>query len=545
MTTPPLVIRNLTIHPLELKLIENYEALEGQVNKSSSRTDKFTGSFTTTAHAPSALQLAEHAQTFSSQDVSLKIDPFTIVKTNVTFAEKQSKDIVRLTFVQCGERHRIDLPPSSNASQALVPLSQTPRFQFTGVFIPQDTLLAIYSSASLESWMKELHDATPLSGLSLPGTHNSHTYFRALPSVRCQSVSLLDQLENGIRFLDIRLQPERPHDSTHDGLLLVHGLFPVSLTGPKYFRPLLTTLLAFLDAHPSESVIISLKREGSGSATDHQFHRILHDHYIQQDPTRWYTAPVIPSLGAVRGKLVLLRRFDLDPSTSSSPPLSHSSSPSSSFSSSHDAPNHSSNPNPTTSSSSPSTSPPPPPFGLPTPHWPYNTPHHTTPLLSVQDYCDITSPPQHLPLKIQHIRAHLARAAARIIPIPGVTTDAQHPVPPGPLYLNFATGSCLWRRASWPERVAERVNPEVVRWLCAGHGVGGRGRGRGSAGEGYEGGGGDEEGEGGGLEEESAGDWGTGVVVLDWVGRGGDWDVVRCIVGMNARLLFRERDLRR
>ncbi|KAF2238205.1 PLC-like phosphodiesterase [Viridothelium virens] len=511
MTTPPLKIRNLTIHPLELKFIEYYEALKEQLKQSSSGKDKYTGSFTTTAHTPSALQLVKHAQTFNSQDVSIKIDPFTIVETSVKLAERHSKDVVRLTFDQCGERHRINLPPSSNASQAFVPLTHNSRLQFTGVFIPQDMLLAIYSPASLDSWMKELHDATPLSGLSIPGTHNSHTYYRALPSVRCQSVALLDQLENGIRFLDIRLQPERPHDSSHDGLLLVHGLFPVSLTGPKYFRPLLTTLLAFLESHPSESIVLSLKREGSGSATDHQFHRILHDHYIQQDPIRWYTAPMIPSLGAVRGKLVLLRRFELNPSTPSSPQPPHSSSSSSSFSSSHDVTNHRSslNPNPDRiSSSSPSTT----HFGLNASHWPSNTPHHTTPVISVQDYCDITHPTRHLPLKIQHIRAHLARAAARIVPIPGVTTDAQNPVPSGPLYLNFATGSSLWRRGSWPERVAERVNPEVVRWLCRGHG---------------------------------SGDWGTGVVVLDWVGIGGDWDVVRCIVGMNARLMFRERALRR
>jgi 1-phosphatidylinositol phosphodiesterase len=32
------------------------------------------------------------------------------------------------------------------------------------------------------------------------------------------------------------------------------------------------------------------------------------------------------------------------------------------------------------------------------------------------------------------------------------------------------------------------------------------------------------------------GDGATGVVVADWVGVDGDWDLVRCIMGMNARL---------
>jgi len=32
------------------------------------------------------------------------------------------------------------------------------------------------------------------------------------------------------------------------------------------------------------------------------------------------------------------------------------------------------------------------------------------------------------------------------------------------------------------------------------------------------------------------GDGSTGIVVCDWVGLNGDWDLVRCIVGMNVKL---------
>ena len=38
-----------------------------------------------------------------------------------------------------------------------------------------------------------------------------------------------------------------------------------------------------------------------------------------------------------------------------------------------------------------------------------------------------------------------------------------------------------------------------------------------------------------------SGDGGTGFVVCDWVGHKGNWDIVRCVVGMNARLEMRER----
>ena len=93
--------------------------------------------------------------------------------------------------------------------------------------------------------MASLPPTLPLSALSIPGTHNSHTYYRALPSVRCQTASIKSQLENGIRFLDIRVQPVHASDASKKDLYLVHGAFPVSLTGPKYLDPVLRICYEF------------------------------------------------------------------------------------------------------------------------------------------------------------------------------------------------------------------------------------------------------------------------------------------------------------
>lgn len=57
-------------------------------------------------------------------------------------------------------------------------------------------------------------------------------------------------------------------------------------------------------------------------------------------------------------------------------------------------------------------------------------------------------------------------------------------------------------------------------WLCAGHGLGGE-----MAGE--------------GVRRKGEGDKGTGVVVMDFVGEGGDWDLVRLVVGMNMGVLMK------
>jgi len=43
-----------------------------------------------------------------------------------------------------------------------------------------------------------------------------------------------------------------------------------------------------------------------------------------------------------------------------------------------------------------------------------------------------------------------------------------------------------------------------------------------------------------GGEGRKVGDGSTGIVVCDWVGNNEDWDLVRCVVGMNSKLEFRE-----
>ncbi len=57
------------------------------------------------------------------------------------------------------------------------------------------------------------------------------------------------------------------------------------------------------------------------------------------------------------------------------------------------------------------------------------------------------------------------------------------------------------------------MNPAIVEYLCIRHG-----------------------GDGKGPKQLKVGAASTGIVVTDWVGANGDWDLIRCIVGWNARL---------
>lgn len=162
--------------------------------------------------------------------------------------------------------------------------------------------------AGSADWMARLPDDASLGGLSIPGTHDAGTQYVQLGFFsKCQARSVGQQLEDGFRYLDIRLAVNG------DGLGLNHG-FCECRTGaaPWSDRLMLEDVLedcyAFLSAHPTETVIFAVKQE-HGDESVAEFQRVL-DRYIQEDAGRWYLDSELPSLGEARGRLVLLRRYD-------------------------------------------------------------------------------------------------------------------------------------------------------------------------------------------------------------------------------------------
>ncbi|KAL8907073.1 MAG: hypothetical protein Q9207_001614 [Kuettlingeria erythrocarpa] len=472
-----LTIRNLTSRPVELKGYEYHAAAPslsrgGMTNITHNVTSLFRN-----ATAPAAPAATEPDPTFVHQDVSIRIEPFRTLQTDIR--PQNPNETLHLTFETEGEKHKLDTPTPTCSSATLEPLTENPRFNYTAVHLLEHSHLTLYSSTHLSSWMRSLKDDTPLSALSIAGTHNSPTCHRALPSVRCQATSPPEQLDNGVRFFDIRVQPESPLEPTKDGLILVHGVFPISLTGTKYLRDLVKEVYAFLDRNPSETLIMSLKREGTGEATDAQLSRILKDHYAG-DLNRWFTAPRIPYLGEARGKIVLIRRFGLDESLKQEWGGAG--------------------------------------WGIDAENWADNTPNATCPSgdICVQDFYEVMEE-VNIEKKIQYSQEHLERAAKCVCTLPGHDGVPPNPPPKQPFFINFLTASNFWKVGCWPEKIAAKLNPAIVDFLCRKHN------------------------EFDGAAPET-GDGSTGIVVCDWVGYKGNWDLVRCIVGMNAKLEMRERD---
>jgi 1-phosphatidylinositol phosphodiesterase len=471
MVAQALTIRNLTSTPIELKLVERFrpqekskkDSIEGFGALAKNLTRMVTN---VTRSSNTAEPLAHDAKPFAHQDVNVHVNPFATSKTEIKTFENDDKERLRLVFEVQGERHQITTPVPTVESAEMKPLSDNPRHKLTGVFITQESHLAIFSSANLQAWMRELKDEIPLSALSIPGTHNSATCHVAPPSVRCQSVSPKEQLENGVRFFDVRLQPQYPEDASKDDLIIVHGAFPISLSGNKYFKELIRDVEDFLNRNPSETLIISLKREGTGNATDEQLSRIIYDHYAKPG-SRWFTEPRVPKLGEVRGKIILVRRYNIGEHLKKA----------------HEGRG----------------------FGIDGGGWADNTPNANCPsgLLCIQDFYDVLET-KNIEKKIQYVSEHISRAGAVRYPFGG-DPNQKHP-----FFINFLSASNFWGTNTWPEKIAAKLNPAITKYVCLQH------------------------------CNHPDGDWGTGVLITDWVGLDGDFDLWRCIVGMNAKLKLRD-----
>jgi 1-phosphatidylinositol phosphodiesterase len=158
----------------------------------------------------------------------------------------------------------------------------------------------------LPGWMAQLADDAPLSCITIPGTHDSGARFGGVAPVvdfvtalwvQCQNWTVTQQLNAGVRFLDVRCHTEP------DGTLRIHHLFideQLSLTD------VLRECVAFLAANPTEALLMRVQREAS-TTPEPQFVAAFERHVLEADAgDRLYRDPTIPELRQVRGQIVLM-----------------------------------------------------------------------------------------------------------------------------------------------------------------------------------------------------------------------------------------------
>ncbi len=156
-----------------------------------------------------------------------------------------------------------------------------------------------YIGAYNTQWLTSLPNTLKLSQLSLPGTHDTMSLYGG-DITQTQSMSLFDQLNSGIRVLDIRCWHK------NDAFQIAHGLIPQNAT----FQDVLDTVDAFLAENPGETVVMRVKEENVGTNNTRSF-ADTYNAIVSKYPGLFLGAAAgsNPTLGAMRGKAVLIQNF--------------------------------------------------------------------------------------------------------------------------------------------------------------------------------------------------------------------------------------------
>lgn len=161
-------------------------------------------------------------------------------------------------------------------------------------------------------WMRYIDGKKELFSLNIPGSHDCAAQYVQYPHIsKCHDKSIYEQLNIGIRSLDVRVKPKG------ERLLMVHSIAKVFNTPNRLgkqmdFADVLSQCYTFLDENKSEAIIIQFKND-TGKDFEKSFDNLFYT-YIKDNENRWYTKNKLPSLDEARGKIVLIRRCRMNES---------------------------------------------------------------------------------------------------------------------------------------------------------------------------------------------------------------------------------------
>eukprot|EP01061_Rhynchopus_euleeides_P027209 TRINITY_DN442_c2_g1_i1.p1 TRINITY_DN442_c2_g1~~TRINITY_DN442_c2_g1_i1.p1 ORF type:complete len:591 (+),score=112.07 TRINITY_DN442_c2_g1_i1:40-1812(+) len=172
-----------------------------------------------------------------------------------------------------------------------------------------------------QEWMRGVQGKTPFFELTIPGTHDSGAIYinclapwESVGTTQCDEIK--DQLELGIRFLDIRLTDTDGSiwNPLSDGWN-VGGLFTVrhgELAFGDFHTRVWEPVIDFLIAHPFETVVMSVKKEVDPFSGDVFLQKYLsHPMFMTETHTGGPLTGSLP-LEDMRGRIVFVRRSGFD-----------------------------------------------------------------------------------------------------------------------------------------------------------------------------------------------------------------------------------------
>ena len=147
-------------------------------------------------------------------------------------------------------------------------------------------------------WMARLDGENFINEISLPGSHDTCALYEPLSELaKCQTYTVTDQLNMGVRYLDIRVNVVK------GDLAISHGPIFQGIT----FDRVIEQCIDFLRKNPSETIIVSLKHELVSRDKKNEFNSLFMKR-IEAHSDMWFTENRLPKLSEVRGKMVLINR---------------------------------------------------------------------------------------------------------------------------------------------------------------------------------------------------------------------------------------------
>lgn len=152
------------------------------------------------------------------------------------------------------------------------------------------------------NWMSQVADETLIRKMTIPGTHDTcanYDFMSLSSTAAAQDLSLKQQLEAGVRQIDIRMYNNGKEILIHHGITYQH----------MNYNQVLSICYDFLEKNPSETILFFIMAEYKSSDAD------ICDGVmagINANPEKWLTVNSAENLtlGQCRGKLVLVKRFN-------------------------------------------------------------------------------------------------------------------------------------------------------------------------------------------------------------------------------------------
>ena len=173
---------------------------------------------------------------------------------------------------------------------------------FVGCFIAKSQV------TNYENWMSGLDDNAFICQLSIPGAHDaccsSFSGWSAIGAAvagKVQTKSVQQMLPLGVRAFDLR-------PAVKDGKLTIcHGILVTSFD----FNAIMQQLCTYLDAHPSEFCIVTIRHEVEADDGDTNFASMLQESLASVKEHLVYFRPNL-TVGEARGKVLFLSRDAYD-----------------------------------------------------------------------------------------------------------------------------------------------------------------------------------------------------------------------------------------